>query len=265
MDKPQGRRRFLRNLTALGAAGSVPAAINPGEAGAQHHGHTHVAQAKSGPVGTPHAYKYLTQPEIDFLDAAVARLIPADELGPGAREAGVTYFIDGQLLGPWGTMARQYRLGPWPEGTPQQGYQSPLTPQEVYRVAIREVNLHCRKQYGKAFDALAVEQQDEVLRGLDEGKIELQTVRAQFFFNLLLNNTIEGFFSDPMYGGNRDKVGWKLVGFPGVAAVYTEHMFKHNVPYRAEPVSIADVQHRLAQVDEHGHAVHVMIADKGKE
>src|SRR5438105_1566087 len=82
---------------------------------------------------------------------AVARLIPADELGPGAKEAGVALFIDHQLAGAWGTMARNYRQGPWPEGTPQQGYQSPLTPQEVYRAAIREVNQQCTKQYGKAF------------------------------------------------------------------------------------------------------------------
>ena len=270
MDKPQGRRRFLRNLTALGAAGSVPAAIASNEAQAQHTGHSHVAQATTvaRPAAAPavgQAYKYFTQPEVDFVEAAVARLIPADDLGPGAKEAGAAYFIDGQLIGPWGTMARQYRLGPWPEGTPQQGYQSPLTPQEVYRVAIREVNLHCRKQYSKTFDALTAEQQDEVLRGLDTGKVELQSVRAQFFFNLLLNNTIEGFFSDPMYGGNRDKVGWKLVGFPGVAAVYTEYIDKHGVPYRAEPVSILDIHHKLAQVDEHGHPVHVLIADKGKE
>ena len=46
-------------------------------------------------------------------------------------------------------MAKQYRQGPWAEGTPQQGYQSPLTPQEIYRVAIRETNLHCAGQYDR--------------------------------------------------------------------------------------------------------------------
>jgi gluconate 2-dehydrogenase gamma chain len=159
-------------------------------------------------------------------------------------------------------MAKKYRQGPWPEGTPQQGYQSPLTPAEVYRAAIRDTESHCRKQYGSAFEALSIAQQDEVLKGLDEGKIEIESVRAQFFFNMLLNNTIEGFFADPVYGGNRDKAGWKLVGFPGVAAVYTTYIDKHNVPYRAQPVSIADIQQRIAQVDEHGHAKHVMISDK---
>jgi gluconate 2-dehydrogenase gamma chain len=159
-------------------------------------------------------------------------------------------------------MAKMYRQGPHPEGTPQQGYQSPLTPQEVYRAAIRDVNGYCAKQHGKSFAALSTAQQDEVLRGLDAGKIELDTVRAQFFFNMLLANTIEGFFADPVYGGNRDKVGWKLVGFPGVAAVYTAHIDKHNVPYVAQPVSIQDIVDNVAQVDEHGHAKHVMLSRK---
>ena len=100
-----------------------------------------------------------------------------------------------------------------------------------------------------------------MLKGLDGGKIELEQVRSQFFFNMLLNNTIEGFFADPVYGGNRDKAGWKLVGFPGVAAVYTTFIEKHNVPYKAQPVSIADVTGRLAKVDEHGHPIHVMLDD----
>ena len=80
---------------------------------------------------------FFSAAEVAFVDAAVARLIPADELGPGAKEAGVTYFIDQQLFGGWGAMAKMYRQGPHPEGTPQQGYQSPLTPQEIYRAAIR--------------------------------------------------------------------------------------------------------------------------------
>ena len=86
-------------------------------------------------------------------------------------------------------------------------------------------------------------------------------MRAQFFLNILLSNNIECFFADPVYGGNRDKAGWKLVGFPGVAAVYTTFIEKHNVPYKVQPVSIADITGRLAQVDEHGHPIHVMLDD----
>jgi gluconate 2-dehydrogenase gamma chain len=246
MDESEGRRRFLKSVGALSAAVPVAAA-------AQHAGH---APAR------PEKFMFLSPAEAAFLDAAVARLIPADELGPGAKEAGVTYFIDQQLFGGFGVMAKMYRQGPHAEGTPQQGYQSPLTPQEVYRAAIAEVNAGCVKQYGKAFDKLATAQQDEVLRALDEGKFALDAVPPRFFFNLLLDNTVEGFFSDPIYGGNRDKIGWKLVGFPGVAAVYTQHVEKHGVPYDALPVSIVDILEGKTALDEHGHPKHVLLVRK---
>ena len=84
---------------------------------------------------------------------------------------------------------------------------------------------------------------------------------ARVFWTTLYQTVIEGMFSDPIYGGNRDKAGWKLVGFPGVAAVYTTFIEKHNVPYKAQPVSIADITGRLAKVDGHGHPIHVMIDD----
>src|SRR5258708_35547632 len=242
-----GRRRFLKSVGALGAAG-LPA----GAATAQPHGsHASAAPPKD-------KYMFFTRAQAASVDAAVARLIPATDLGPGAREAGVTYSIDQQLFGGFGTMAKMYRQGPHPEGTPQQGYQSPLTPQEVYRAAIHEIN----KTLGKPFDKLPVQQQDETLKSLEEGKLALESVPGRFFFNLLLDNTIEGFFSDPIYGGNRDKAGWKLVGFPGVAAVYTPHVEKHGVPYNAQPVSILDMLEGRVDADEHGHPKHVMIARK---
>ena len=212
-----------------------------------------------------HAYGYLTQPEVRFLDAALARLIPADELGPGAKEADVTYFIDRQLISSWGTHGRNYRMGPWPEGTPQQGFQSRLTPQEIYRAGIRETNLHCSKQHGRAFEFLAPAQQDEVLHGLEGGTIELESLSSKLFFGLLWRNTEEGFFADPLYGGNRDKVGWKLIGFPGVAASnYNELMDQHNVPYRVEPVSILDIQQGRVKVDAQGYPKHIMLNQQEK-
>src|SRR5690349_22640472 len=153
MDESGGRRRFLKSVGALSAA--IPAA-----AAAQHADH---AAAKA------EKYMFLSPAEVAFLDAAVARLIPADDLGAGAKEAGVTYFIDQQLFGAWGTMAKMYRQGPHAEGTPQQGYQSPRTPQEVYRAAIGETNAGRAQQFGKSVDKLATTQQDEVLRARDEG------------------------------------------------------------------------------------------------
>lgn len=258
MKKSSGRRFFLKSVSAIGAA--VPVAgfsqdRNP------HHGHAAPAGTVKGQA-QPQVYTWLTQPEIAFIEAALARLIPADELGPGAKEAGVSFFIDQQLAGAYGTMAKNYRQGPWPEGTPQQGYQSRLTPQEVYRAAIFEIDRSCISRFSKPFAELQTAQQDEVLGELESGKLALQAVQGSFFFNILLANTFEGFFADPIYGGNRDKIGWKLVGFPGVAAAYTDYIEKYNVPYNAEPVSIADMQQNLAEVDQHGHPKHVLLTKK---
>jgi len=209
------------------------------------------------------AFGYLTQPEIRFLDAAVERLIPADELGPGAKEAGVTYFIDQQLASVWGSHGRNYRAGPWPEGTPQQGFQSRLTPREIYRAAIREVNVHCLKRFQKVFEYLAPREQDEVLEGLESGAIELPSLSSKLFFALLLRNAMEGYFADPIYGGNRDKAGWRLIGFPGVpASNYNDLIGEHNVPYRVEPVSILDIQQGKAKLDSQGLPKHVKLKDE---
>jgi gluconate 2-dehydrogenase gamma chain len=207
----------------------------------------------------PHAYGYLTHAEVRFLDAAADRLIPPDDLGPGGRDARVSVYIDRQLSGVWGVHGRSYRSGPWAEGTPQQGYQSRLTPREIYRACIRETNDYCGEQFGKSFENLSGEQQDEVLTALEHGKVELPSVSSKLFFDILWRNTEEGFFADPMYGGNHDKVGWKLLGFPGVASgAYRGHLENPDI-YRAEPVSILDIEQGKARLDAQGFPKHTMI------
>jgi len=231
MGEPTGRRRFLKSsVGAIGVAAAGPATVvsNPASAAEPH---AHPGNAKAA------KYMFFSAAEVAFGDAAVARLIPADELGPGAKEAGVTYFIDQQLFGGWGAMAKMYRQGPYAEGTPQQGYQSPLTPQEVFRVAIREVN----HQLGKPFEKLAAKEQDEVLKNLEEGKLALESVPSRFFFNLLLESTIDGFFADPIYGGNRHMESWKMIGYPGLPATYREEIRTYfGKKYDKPPHSIAD-------------------------
>jgi gluconate 2-dehydrogenase gamma chain len=215
--------------------------------------------------GVLHAYGYLTGAEVRFLDAAVERLIPADELAPGAREAGVTCYIDRQLCSMWGTHGRNYRAGPWLEGTPEQGFQSRLTPQEIYRVGIREVNDFCRTRHGQLFEHLAAATQDQVLKALEKSEVELPSLSSKLFFDMLWRNTEEGYFADPMYGGNRGKVGWKLLGFPGVSSsAYNAHL-DNPEPYRAEPVSILDIELKQAQVDAQGFARHVPLKQAGRK
>lgn len=235
------RRKFLEMLAATGVITILPSGIS--------------AQTKG--LGTlKEGYAFFTPPEAAFVEAAVSRLIPKDELGPGALEAGVSYFIDQQLAGVFGTGAKTYRQGPWGESIPEQGYQLPLSPQELYRLGIALANQHCTKKYGKTFDVLSIEEQEEVLKGLDSGTVSLGEVPAKTFFGMLYDNTMEGFFADPIYGGNRDKVGWKLVGFPGVAASYAGLIEQYNKSYDVEPVGIADVLQGNASLDDHGHVLH---------
>ena len=205
------------------------------------------------------SYIYLMEPEVRFLEAAIEHLIPTDALGPGARDAGVVVYIDRQLAGIWGVHGRQYRGGPWKEGTPQQGYQSRFTPQEVYRIAIREINQHCSTTLDRPFAQLAHEVQLRVLEQLETDEIPLPSLSSKFFFDMLWRNTEEGFFADPLYGGNRDKVGWKLLGFPGVPSGAYRHLLDSSEPYHAEPVSVLDIQTGKVPLDAEGFPKHVIV------
>lgn len=201
--------------------------------------------------------RFLRPAEVHFLDAACARLIPADDLGPGAREAGVTRFIDRQLAGPWGAHARNYRQGPWHDGTPEQGWQSRHSPAQMYRVAIEAIDAHCNAHHARPFAQLAPGVQDGVLQALERDAIDLPGVRAGAFFALLWKNVQEGFFADPVHGGNVDKAGWRLVGFPGVASGdYALAMTRFDARYGGasgvEPVSIEDIESGRIAVDAQG-------------
>ena len=237
----QDRRRFLKGLGVLSAAGSTPGKLVSGGAPDRSHYERGRVGNASPNLHLPHAARGRV------LDAAVARLIPADDLGPGRRKRASPLFIDRQLAGALGTMARNYRQGPWPEGTPQQGFQSRLTPQEIYRAAIRETNVTASSRYEKAFEFLAAAAagRSAARAGGGQARARLRSPATLFFGLLLGQHAWKASSPIPIYGGNRDKAGWKLVGFPGVpASNYNDSSTKHNVPYRVEPVRILDVQRR---------------------
>ncbi|THF85619.1 gluconate 2-dehydrogenase subunit 3 family protein [Deinococcus sp. KSM4-11] len=240
MSDTNERRNFLKGL------GLVAVTVGLGTPAS-------VAQAQTTPPATPpmpampaatdsataYTYVFFNSAEIAFVEAAVARLIPKDDLGPGALEAGVSYYIDGQLAGWYGEAGRWYWQGPWLQGTPQQGYQLPLKPSEIYRTGIPLVNAATQKQYKADFADLTADQQDKVLSGLEKGEIDLGRLPARTFFAFLLQNTKEGFFADPTYGGNAQMVGWKLIGYPGVQPSYSQVIDQYNTPFTAPPTSIA--------------------------
>ena len=183
------------------------------------------------------AYTFLTPDEAAFIEPAVARLIPFDEIGPGALEAGVPTFIDRQLAGPWGAGEQLYRQGPWHAARPEFGYQLPFTPAELFRNALRGLTDEFRRS-NRGFGTRTPEEQDAYLAALEKESRDLGGVPSNIFFQSLLDITIEGYFCDPVYGGNKDMVSWKLIGFPGAYANYYELVDQHGIAFTRPPVSL---------------------------
>ena len=232
----------LRRRQVLGAGVALP--LSAGAAVLQHEmpwqeGTSSAPKVAETKTAQSSAFVFLSAPEIEFVTAAVARLIPADDLGPGAVEAGAGVFIDRQLAGDYGRAARWYMQGPWAKGEKTQGYQTRYTPAGLYRAAIREIDQAVAGEHrGATFAKLDTADQDRWLKDLEDGKPGLPTVDAKEFFTMLLQNTQEGFWSDPLYGGNRDMVGWKMIGFPGARYDYRDWVERHNERYPLPPVGI---------------------------
>jgi gluconate 2-dehydrogenase gamma chain len=168
--------------------------------------------------------RFFTAAEAQVIQAASERIIPTDESGPGATEAGVVIYIDRQLASPYGQDKRRYTKGPWIESIPEHGYQGKETPQQVYRDGIGLL--------GADFATVPAEQQD----------LRLEKIEGAHFFQLLRTHTIEGMFCDPMHGGNIGMVGWKLIGFPGPRMNYRDQIDKHfGQAYTLDPMSLEQI------------------------
>ena len=221
-----GRRTFLLRAAVPVAGVAVPGMLRPDVASA----------AEPRRDYTP---SYFGAVEWAFVNAAVDRLIPADEAGPGGTASGVPEFIDRQMEMPYGHGAYAYMTGPFQTGLdPTLGYQLPYTPRDLYRKGIAAANEACRKRHGTSFDKSTSAQQDEFLGLLETGHIEGDDPPMAAFFAQVLENTREGFFADPMYGGNRGMGAWKLIGFPGARADFTDWIDQAGQRYPFGPVSI---------------------------
>ena len=137
-------------------------------------------------------YKNLAAAEARTLEAIVARLIPSDARSPGALEAGAARYID-RALGDALAASRG-----------------------AYAAGLAALDAHARGAAGMPFAELGAERQDALLRDLEQNVAKGFTPTASAFFELVLEHTLEGTFSDPYYGGNRDFIGWELIGYPGL-------------------------------------------------
>jgi len=173
MTRYWSRRAVLRGTAAVGAVTALPPRV--------------LAQAANAAP-----YANLSAAEAATLEAIVARLIPADENGPGALEAGAARYIDGALG-------------------------SALSAQRpAYVAGLAAVDAYARRRNGSAFAALPADAQDTVLRDLEQNRATGFTPSSSDFFELVLEHTLEGTFCDPHYGGNQGFIGWALVGYPGL-------------------------------------------------
>jgi len=232
------RRSFLKGA---GAAGTAVATALSGSLPAPAQAQTAPPAKDALPPPAAEALLTLTATEAAFLSAAYDTFIPADRLSPSGTDCGLLAFIDRQLAGAWGSGARLYRSGPFIKGTREQGYQLSLTPREFFGAGIKAANAWTRKTYGKDFDRLSPAERETALETMDAGKAELNEINGKQFFEMLLQSAMEGFFADPIYGGNRDKISWRMVGYPGLPATYAGKALEYRgKKIVIEPQSIAD-------------------------
>ena len=227
------RRIFLKTS---GAVALVPATAAEAATRRPDNANGH---GEGAPTDGPVHYRFFNVQEAAFIEASVERLIPPDEVGPSALEAGVPSYIDLQLAGAWGAGERLYRSGPWQAGAPTQGYQLPFTPAELFRTALRAVQADLGKSRNTSFEKMPGAEQDAYLTMLQTTRHDLGGVPGNVFFESLLGMTIEGYFSDPVYGGNKGMAAWKMIGFPGAYGAYYDLIDRHGMLFAGEPRSLA--------------------------
>jgi len=231
----QSRRRLIKSLVfvPMGAAGAAALHQNLPTANA---GTAIAAEGKADPY-TP---KFFNAKEWKFLIAAVDRLIPHDEHGPGAVELGVPEFLDRHMQTPYAAGAIWFMQGPFMEAAPEFGYQGKLALKDIIKVGINATDEHCVSAFsGKAFADLDNAMKDKVLKDLEAGKIKLKDISSKLFFADFLSEVRAGYFADPSHGGNKNMGAWKMIGYPGMRADYLEWVKIRDRPYPLGPVDLA--------------------------
>ncbi len=220
------RRKFFKTSAALSSVCFVPLSA--------------LAHENDGTTGE-YQPQFFNADEWEFIKAITDQLIPEDELGGGAIVAGVPEFLDRQMQTEYGRGELFYMSGPYHYDVPATlGYQEQFPPNELYRQSITQINQYLNAQYQKKFHELDETTQLDVMKLMEAGKIPLEGISSSAtFFALLWRNTEEGFLSDPQYGGNKNMIGWKLIGFPGARADFMDYAGRSGKPYPYSPVDIA--------------------------
>src|SRR5215813_6326614 len=216
----EGRRAFIVGAVGAGAVAST-ALVQTAYAKTQ--------KAKTVTAKTPTAVEaadraveaveghgvFFNDEHAATVEAFAERLMPGAPGKPGARDADVLNYIDLALAGAYADQ------------------------QDFYRRGLAQLDAHCRAAHGMPFAKLDEGRQDEVIAAFEQGKAPAFTwPTAQAFFVTLRTHTMEGMFADPIYGGNRDFAGWRLVGFPGAQPLFTPEDLESRQAYRAPIVGL---------------------------
>jgi gluconate 2-dehydrogenase gamma chain len=216
----EGRRAFLIG-TAVGAGAAASALVPQALAQNEHQGHIPAdTPAVSQPtvqtvqvMGGGHG-AFFNDEDARTVAAFCERLMPGAPGRPGATDADTLNYIDLALAGAYSDQ------------------------QDFYRRGVAQLDAHCTKTYGKPFRSLTAAQQDGTISALEHSKVpEFLWPTAQSFFETLRAHTMEAMFADPIYGGNRDFAGWRLVGFPGAQPVFTEEDMHSDQAFTREPIA----------------------------
>jgi gluconate 2-dehydrogenase gamma chain len=229
-DQPpdSSRRKFLKySGAAIGGVvvGGVIGSTLTG--GFQKNPVAPVPSAPPSAIDFNQAPMFFNQTQLQMTEAAVERIFPKDEIGPGASELGVAFYIDHQMASPWGINAREYRFGPFVKGEITQGDYQSIQRHEVFTMGLQAMDEASKKAYSKSFVEIADEERDAILTSMQKGDIMVVNgVMGKSFFNILFNLTMEGVYSDPLYGGNKNMLGWKMRKYPGNQMSYVDIMDK---------------------------------------
>lgn len=201
MSQTLSRREWLKRAAVAGAAAAVPVAS---------------VGARAEQAAPEASFETLTAAEGETLEAITARLIPSDDLGPGAVEARAARYIDRALGGALASSLPAYREG------------------------LAAVDRFAERAAGGRFAEIPADAQDGVLRAIEHGSATGFPGSSAGFFALVRSHTIQGTFSDPAYGGNEGFVGWELIGYPGVRTAVTPELQRMDVAPRARHLSAYD-------------------------
>ncbi|WP_454630733.1 gluconate 2-dehydrogenase subunit 3 family protein [Bradyrhizobium cenepequi] len=184
-------------------------------------------------------WHFFTGYEGRTVEALADRIIPPDPDTPGGEGSGCAVFLDRQLAGPYGRQDGLYVKPPFLKGAKNQGHQSDKGPAQQYREWLAALDKSCKAKFdGKAFSELSDADKDRVLEGLEKGTFELDGADGKAFLNQAVKDIQTGFFADPIYGGNRDMVAWKMIGYPGARYNYLDWVNRHNEKFPLPPVSL---------------------------